>query len=270
MIPNTFTISLATQEYINNTYTLQHYSDMGIKYVSSDGNIKITYSDNINNFLGGRWRMSKNSSPYTLYYANSNITETIPTSAWLSIDGDVFDGVFGDIINTSPTPTPTITPTLTPTTPVVTPTPTGTNVYVEPISQMPRNQLTETVVVYARPTITHISNLSLQPMTSYAVLVTGYSMQYTTSVFLSSNNNSLNEQPYNSWAGYDPIHGAKTTFEIVSENELIVTTPPLSSGTVLDIIIANPAGYGNIDPSYINKSVNWTDGNLQHQFITVE
>lgn len=269
MIPDTFTITQSTQEYLNNVYTLEHHSDVGIKYTSTDKEVKITYSKNINNFLGGRWRMARNSSPYTLYYANSNISESVPVSAWISIDGDVFDGKFDDLTSITPTPTPSVTPTQTP--PVPSPTPTATaNVYVEPVSEMPHNQLTETVVIYARPTITHVSNLSLQPMTSYAILITGYSMQYTTSVFLSSNNNSLNEQIYNSWSGYNPIAGSKTTFEVISENELIINTPPLSSGTVIDVVIANPAGYGKIDPEYINKSANWTDGNLQHQLITVE
>lgn len=270
MIPEEFTISLASREYLNNNFKLIHHSDVGIKYRSVDNQVKITYSRNINNFLGGRWRMSKNTSPYTLYYANSNISDTVPTSGWISIDGDSFNGVFNDIINISPTPTPTLTSTPTPTpTLVYKTTPTPTNLYVDtPV--LPHNELTETMVVYARPTITHVSNLSIKPGLSYAILITGFSMQYTTSVFLSSNNNTLDEQLYDSWPDYRSINGAKTTYDIISENELIVNTPPLSSGTVIDIIISNPAGYGQIDPEYINKSTNWTDGNLQHQLITVE
>lgn len=267
MIPFTFTITSSSQEYLNDVYTIQHHSDVGIKYTSSDNQVKITYSKNINNFLGGRWRMAKNASPYTLYYANSNTTDSVPTSGWISIEGDSFDGIFSELIVSSPTPTPTLTITPTPTVPIPTSTPLPTNVYVD---TLPRNDLTETIVIHARPTITHVSNLSLQPGLPYAILITGYSMQYTTSVFLSSNNNSLNEQPHADWPDYSSFHGTKTTHEIISENELIVNTPPLSSGTVIDVIIANTAGYGKINPEYINKSINWTDGNLQHQLITVE
>ena len=269
MIPDTFTISLASQEYLNNTFKLRHHSEIGIKYTSNDDQVKITYSKNINNFLGGRWRMSKNMSPYTLYYANGSVSETVPTSGWISIEGDVFSGVFSDMINISPTPTPTLTVTPTPTIHIPTPTPSPTNVYVD-ASSLPHNELTETIIVHARPTITHVSNLSIKPNLSYAILITGFSMQYTTSVFLSSNNNTLDEQMYDLWSGYSAIHATKTTYEVISENELIVNTPPLSSGTIIDVIVANPAGYGQIDPEYVNKSTNWTDDNLQHQLITVE
>ena len=111
MIPNTFKITQAEQLYINTIYNLDHYSDIGIKYTSTDKQVKITYSKNINNFLGGRWRMSKNTSPYTLYYANSGTSETIPTSGWISITGDSFTGVFNDVVNITPTPSLTLSPT---------------------------------------------------------------------------------------------------------------------------------------------------------------
>ena len=63
------------EDFLDGTYDLEHHSDIGVKYSSIAG-YKITYSDRITNFAGGCWRIAKDSSPYTLYYANSSRVET--------------------------------------------------------------------------------------------------------------------------------------------------------------------------------------------------
>lgn len=276
-----------SDNHLYGEYSLEHYSDIGIKYVSLSGDVKITYSDRIINIVSGRWRMAKNSSPYTLYYANSATTEDIPVSGWINIDNKLFTG--GVIINQTPVPTPTPsavalsgipTPTPSTTPPVPTPTPSPTIMTDSEYTTLVQaqsggfatNELTETTVVRGRPTITHLSHNYIQPNSKYSVLVTGYSLNHTTNVYLSSNTD-LFEHKYiqtHTDAAYPPISAYETTFTIVSENELIVNIPAVEKTGMIDVILTNPAGYGKLTPTYIPISSNWNDDNLQPYIITVE
>lgn len=262
-----FDIQLSSREFLNSTYDIKYESLKSIIYESSD--IKITYNNNVQNFLGGKWRLAKKEAPYTLYYAHSGVEPTLPLSGWHDIEMNRFDGVFTILVIDYPTPTPSLTITPTPT-PTLTLTPTTSvdviDIYVAPLSH---NELTETVVVYARPTITHVTPSVVSPDDVYRVLLTGYSMQYTTSVFLSSGTQSMGESVYNSWVGYSPISGVKIDYEVISENEIIVTIPVIGVETDVDIIIANTAGYGKLTPTYDNVSAKWSSENLQHQLISV-
>ena len=106
----------------------------------------------------------------------------------------------------------------------------------------------------------------------YAVLVTGYSLQYTTNVYLSSNVDIFDHKLIDTHNDdeYPPISACETTFDIVSENEIIVNIPAVYNTGMIDIIISNPAGYGKLTPVYEPISTAWTDDNLQPYIITVD
>ena len=134
------------------------------------------------------------------------------------------------------------------------------------------NELTETVKVYGRPTVTFLSHNSITVGSKYAVLVTGYSLQYTTNVYLSSNTDMFEHKLIDSHNDdeYPPISACETTFDTVSENEIIVNIPPVYKTGMIDIIISNPAGYGKLTPVYTPTSINWSEENLQPYIITVD
>ena len=277
----------AEDSHLHGEYTLEHYSDIGVKYVSLSGDVKVTYSSKIVNIVEGRWRMAKNTSPYTLYYANPSTTESVPVSGWINIDDELFAGsvIIHQPVEPTPTPTPSLSalsgiPTPTPSAPIPTPTPTPTvftsDEYDALIDaqtgKMLTNELTETTTVRAQPTVTHLSHNYIMTGSKYSVLVTGYSLNYTTNVYLSSNVDMFPHtyiQTHDD-AEYPPISAAETTYTVVSENELIVNIPAVDKTGMIDIIVSNPAGYGKLTPTYIPISSNWTEDNLQPYIITVE
>jgi hypothetical protein len=173
------------------------------------------------------------------------------------------------------TPTPTTSTYInnpTPTFPLTTPTSTPVVNHDNLRGDLPHNRLTETIKVYARPTITHISHLHIPQMTSYDIMITGYSMNYTTSVYLSSNYNNIQSEyidVYND-IRYPAISACEAQFKIISENELIITIPPVSGSCLIDVIIMNPAGYGSIQPTYDIDSNVWSEYNLQHGLINIK
>lgn len=254
------------------TYTLDHDSDIGVKYKSINGT-KITYSSKITNFLGGSWRVAKDSSPYTLYYANPSRSDSIPLTGWRNIDMVSFTGT----VQTNPcsgasVPVESMTPSVTPSvTPSITPsvTPSATIPYVG--LNHTHNKYTETCKVFARATVNHVSHLNLKTGKDYAVLLTGYSLNYTTAVYLSSNNDAYDMEfhdPVQS-SEYPPFSGMKINFSNISENELIVSIPKSNIPTTLDLIIVNPAGYGKLTPEYQPISTEWLEYNLQHSDIDI-
>lgn len=259
--------------YLDGTYDLKHHSSMGVKY-ASDNDVKITYSDKITNFVGGRWRIAKNSSPYTLYYANPSQVETVPLTGWISIAQDKYtgsitlsscEGDYNPVI--SPSPTPSFTPSPTP---LPTPTPTPT-ISMDVGLNNTHNELTEYVIVKGIPTVNYVSHLTLKTDTEYSVLLTGYSMNYTTNVYLSCNNDAYpltSITPPNS-KQFDNFMGMKIEFDVVSENELIIRIPKASKPTILDVVITNPAGYGKLTPTYEPISTEWLEHNLQHSTISI-
>lgn len=290
MIINTFSISGDDPEEFNlyDSYNLEHYSEIGIKFTSSNG-IKITYSDRVVNYVNGRWRMALNESPFTSYYVNPSTSDSLPVSGWVNIDGDPFTGVFSitsvdeDLVIVDPdnviiTPQDT---TSTSTSSVDQETPTSVEESQEQIfvpvldvesSNMYSNELTETVIVYGRPTVTFLSHNTIITGSKYAVLVTGYSLNHTTNVYLSSNADLFPQQLINTHndAEYPPISAHETSFDVVTENELIVNIPAVYRPGMIDIVISNPAGYGKLTPLYEPTSDNWTEENLQPYIITVD
>lgn len=287
MTTNTFNISGDSVDDVRlyNDYILEHQSEMGVKYVSLDSEIKITYSDRITNFVNGCWRMALNKSPFTSYYANPSTQDNLPTSGWVNIDGDPFLGVFSVdvepvVIENVETTNTTISSenlsgavqisvesddSSTPTTQVFAP------VIDDPVG-LYTNELTETVVVYGRPTVTFLSHNNITTGSKYAVLVTGYSLQYTTNVYLSSNADLFEQETISTHDDpeYPPISAHETDFDIITENELIVNIPAVYSPGMIDIVISNPAGYGKLTPVYTSTSNNWTEENLQPYIITVD
>ena len=286
----------ASDSHLYGDYSLEHYSDIGVKYVSLSGDVKITYSDRIVNIVSGRWRMAKNTTPYTLYYANPSTMESVPVSGWINIDNELFAG--GVVINQPPpVPTPTPSPPLSalsgaplsgdplsgaPLSGVPTPTPTPTptvltsdeydDLIAAQTGSMLSNELTETAIVRARPTVTHLSHNYITTGSKYSILITGYSLNYTTNVYLSSNVDMFPHTYIQTHTDTDfpPISAVETTYTIVSENELVVNIPAVDKTGMIDIIISNPAGYGKLTPTYIPISSNWTEDNLQPYIITVE
>lgn len=258
-------------DVVTGSYTLEHQSSIGVKYESDNG-AKITYSDKISNFLGGAWRMAKDSSPYTLYYANRSRSESVPLTGWENIDGVKYHG---DILTqpctgVAPDPsvavsmTPSVTPSITPTvTPSSTPIPVGLN--------NTHNALTEVCTVFARATINHVSHLNLKTSTDYTILLTGYSLNYTTSVYISCNNDAYDMQLHDLYDSteYPPFSGVPVDYTVISENELIVNIPSSEINTTIDIIVANPAGYGKLTPEYEPVSTEWLEHNLQHSTIDI-
>ena len=285
MITESFAISgiETDQSHLYNTYNLEHHSDVGTKYVSTNDKIKITHSDKIINYVQGSWRMALNESPFTSYYVNPSRSEELPVSGWVDINDNEFTGVFNTTLtpvvsssltpSVSITPTPTPTPTPSPSIPVTTP---PVQIFAPTIQDsgdgMYSNDLTETVVVYGRPTITFLSHNNILMGSKYAVLVTGYSMQYTTNTYLSSNVDMFEHKLIDTHndSEYPPISACETSFDIISENEIIVNIPAVSKTGMIDIIISNPAGYGKLTPVYEPISTAWTEENLQPYVITVD
>ena len=76
------------------TYTVEHKSSIGVKYVNQDKTVKITYSSKINNIVSGHWRWALNSSPYTLLYANPSNIACMPRYGWVDLDRNTFTGTF--------------------------------------------------------------------------------------------------------------------------------------------------------------------------------
>ena len=259
--------------FLTGQYTLEHESEIGLKYVNESRDTKITYSDRVTNFMGGSWRIAKNLSPYTLYFANASRLSTPPVSGWMSIDSEPLSASV-DVITTppltasTPTPTPTPSPSTTIPSPTPTPTPTPTPSYERGLYQ---NELTETNNVYAWPTVNYVSHIDLDSNTGYNVLITGYSMIYTTNVFLSCNNDALDMTtitPVND-KQFASFQGVEIEFSIVSDNEIIITIPPISKACELDVIIHNPAGYGKLTPKYKLSNTEWTVDNIQHSTIEI-
>lgn len=259
------------EDFLDGTYDLEHHSDIGVKYSSIAG-YKITYSDRITNFAGGCWRIAKDSSPYTLYYANSSRVETLPLTGWVSIESDDYTGVvtlsacngdFEPIMSVTPTPTPSTTPAPTPT-----PTPTPSVSHASGLKYT-HNELTEYVVVKGVPTINYVSHLNIKPDDSYNILLTGYSLNYTTSVYLSCNNDSypMSEVQSPNPAQFTNFMGYKIDYSVVSENELIISIPASQVESIIDIIVVTPAGYGKLNPTYQPVSTEWVHDNLQHSTI---
>ena len=292
MITDSFSISGSdpNESHLYGVYSVEHYSDIGIKYVSADNNTKITYSDRIVNIVSGRWRMALDESPFTLYYANPALTETLPLTGWVNIDEQIFTGYISetpplsttetieDVTTETPTITSTETPAITsvetqpepvPETPPVVETP--TMVETSEYTGLYSNELTEVKCVYGRPTITTISHADILTGSRYAILLTGYSLNHTTNVYLSSNADMFPHESIDTHQDekYPPISAHETTFDIVSENELIVNIPAVYKTGMIDVIVSNPAGYGKLNPTYIPISDNWTEDNLQPYIITV-
>lgn len=274
MIIDQFNItgSDTSQSNLYSVYTLEHHSDIGIKYVSSDDDVKITYSDRIVNFVSGRWRMSLNQSPYTLLYANPSTSDNIPMSGWVDVNLEPFTGDIQEytpdttVDSTSATPTSAddVDTTQQSSSSV---TLSGDTEYVGLYS----NMLTETKCVYGRPTITTLSHNEILTGSRYAVLLTGYSFDHTTNAYLSSNTDLFPHTYVDSHQDeqYPPISAFETTFDIVSENELIINIPAVYKTGMIDIIVSNPAGYGKLNPTYVPVSTNWSEENLQPYIITV-
>jgi hypothetical protein len=292
MTIDTFSISgdNPAEAQLYKLYNLVHHSDVGIKYQSSDSEIKITYSDRIVNYASGRWRMSLNRSPFTSYYVNSSTTDNLPLTGWIDINGD---SLTGKVCLPSPGETYTVTQqpsaqevvyeneTASDTTLAVSvsddyTTPTEGQIFIPSVesddSTMYSNELTETVKVYARPTVTFLSHNNIITGNKYTVLVTGYSLQYTTNVYLSSNADLFPHKLIDTHNDpeYPPISACETSFDIVTENELIVNIPAVFKPGMIDIVISNPAGYGKLTPVYTPTSNNWTEENLQPYIITVD
>ena len=264
----------ASHSHLIGLYTLEHESEIGLKYVLGD--VKITYSDRITNFAGGQWRWAKNSSPYTLYYANSATGDTVPTDDWINIEESLFTGNVDTSSDCSsqvtPTPTPSsgAIPTPTPSvTPTVTPTPTNSETLADVVDVI-RNDLTELVQVRGKPTITHIGREEIPTNTECDILLTGYSLHYTTSVHLSSNEPNISYDLIDKYDDpeFPAFRGIPISFTILSENELQISVPAMSAECDIDIIISNIAGYGTLGPQYGNNQ-EWTDYNLQHTLIHV-
>lgn len=79
---------------ITGTYTIEHKSSIGVKYVNHDKTVKITYSTKINNIVNGHWRWALNTTPYTLFYANPSTQSCMPRYGWVSVSGNTFTGSF--------------------------------------------------------------------------------------------------------------------------------------------------------------------------------
>ena len=258
-------------DFLNGTYDLEHHSEVGVKYSSSTG-YKITYSNKITNFAGGCWRVAKDYSPYTLYYANPSRMDTLPLTGWISIDNDIYtgvvtlsgcDGEFDPILSSTPSPTPSPTPV-----PSLTPTPTPSVSYTSGLNHT-HNELTEHVIVKGVPTINYVSNLNIKPDVPYNILLTGYSLNYTTSVYLSCNNDAYTMSDVQSPnpSQFPSFRGFKIDYSIVSENELIISIPVGRSDAIIDIVVVTPAGYGSLNPTYQPVSTSWVHDNLQHSTI---
>lgn len=256
---------------VSGTYTLEHESDLGVKYTSVQGT-KITYSDKITNFLGGSWRIAKDSSPYTLYYGNASRSETVPLTGWQNLDLIDFDGIIFNTPCGGPAITPSVSPSITPSaTPAITPSVTPSATLPDVGLNNTHNALTEVKKVFGRPTINYVSHLNLKSHTDYSILLTGYSLNYTTNVYLSCNDDAYDMTLYDAYdtTEYPPFSGKEINFTNISENELVVMIPKSSKPTTIDIIVANPAGYGKLSPEYEPISTEWMEYNIQHSTIDI-
>lgn len=302
-------VSSENDQHLAGQYDMVHKSSIGTKYLNAAKDIKITYSTKVNNFLNGKWRWAKNSSPYTLYYANSNTTSCVPTNNWLSFEGDVFVGTLSepgltieyDVYRRCTfelTPTPTLSPTPTPTPTLqlpydvyrrcdiqLPPTPLPTPFPV-PVDELPpydppagiiRHELTERVWVKAVPTVTWLSRHSIQSInTPKKVTLYGYSINHTDQVFLSGSQDVVGEHQLVDMFSHIPSLSADfpsfygVPIDFVIKNE-----------NVIDIYIPALHGAGTVDIIIQNRagysSLNppyvfsqWSDYNLQNYLISVE
>lgn len=219
------------ENFLSGTYTIAHKSSVGVKYINKESNIKITYSTKVNNIVGGHWRWSNNTPPYTLYYANPSKIACIPKFDWTDLSQDTFTGsivndhdvtyevyqpsqVPGEIFDVyqkcstydvyqrciiSPIVTPTVTVTLPVQTPIPTPSPTPTTepIYVTiPVapSGIIRNELTEHMWVKAVPTITFSSRVSVdKQFTPKKITLHGLSMNHTDSIYITGDQDVFSE-----------------------------------------------------------------------------
>lgn len=274
-------------EHLTGQYIIVHKSSVGVKYEHVSKDVKITFSHNINNIFNGHWRWAKNSSPYTLYYANPSTATCVPSIEWKDINNSIFTGqiVSSDslvydfnvykrcAISVTPTPTPTPEPT------IITPTPTPV-IHITPSvpSGIIRNDMTEHVWVKGKPTISYIKPVDIPVNTSRKITVHGLSLQYTTKVYLSAGVGVLG-QPGDTIdifsdipslsADFPGFTGIPVEFTIHSDNIVDIHLPLLIGTGSADLIILNPAGYDRLNPTYdgIEK---WTDYNLQNRVITIE
>jgi hypothetical protein len=283
-------------------YDIVHKSSIGIKYENSLTGAKITYSTKINNILNGHWRWSKDSPPYTLYYASSSTDACVPTTGWYNLFNSEFTGsitslnvsIEYDIYQKCSIPTAEydiykrcdfiITPTPTPTiTPVPTPSPTPvihlpiTDTFSPPPGII-RNELTERVWVKAKPTISYSDKLNVYPGKQNTITLYGLSFNYTSMVYLSGS--SISNHPDNISvdifsgipslsADFPGFFGMPITYYIIDENIVTVNIPEAVAPGEVDIIILNAAGYESMNPVYTGIN-SWTDYNLQNRIITIE
>jgi hypothetical protein len=263
-----------SSKFVDGDYVLDHDSSIGIKY-SSTADVKMTYSDSVINHIGGSWKISRDSRPYTLHYVNASRERVVPLSGWVTSTGASYLGVIDvkqclDVSTSLSAPVDTQPVSLV-STPTPTPTPTLTLDVSSSGLNHTHNDLTENTIVRAIPTVTHVSQLKLRTGFEYNVLLTGYSMNYTTSAYLSCNNSAYvmtDITPANS-DQYDNFLGHEIQFDIISENQIIITIPSTDVQTTIDIILMNPAGYGKLTPTYNPVSTEWTDHNLQHSTISI-
>lgn len=206
------------ENYLSGVYTVAHKSSVGVKYVNTENNIKITYSTRVNNIVGGHWRWANNVSPYTLYYANPSTDACIPKTGWVDISQNTFTGNISNDENvvydvyqpckvydvyrkcesydvyqkciSVPEITPTVTVELPVQTPIPTPsaTPVQSPMYVT-IPEAPagiiRNEQTELTWVKAVPTITYASRGKLnRQYTPKKIKLFGLSMSNTDRIYM--------------------------------------------------------------------------------------
>lgn len=280
---STFTVqsTQSDHQHLTGDYELEHSSTIGYKYVNRVKQTKITYSTRVNNIVDGHWRWALNKPPYTLFYANSSVSECVPTDDWVSYDGTLFTGVVDINENlktydvyikcTVNTPTPTPAPTST-AVPEITSTPAPVS---DPVGIL-RNELTEITWVKAVPTITYTETDQVyKQYTPVDVTLHGLSLNHTLQVYVSAADQMLTgAQPVDMFthikslsADFPGFTAVEVPFQVIDENTLTFTLPQINQPGQIDVIILNRAGYNTLTPTYTTD--NWTDYNLQNKLITI-
>tara|TARA_B100001123_G_C15268617_1_gene1009386 strand:- start:81 stop:1025 length:945 start_codon:yes stop_codon:yes gene_type:complete len=292
-----------SHDHITGRYKVVHKSTIGVKYEHIEKDVKITFSTKINNIFNGHWRWSKNSRPYTLYYANPSTDNCIPGDSWKNIDEMEFTGQVAPSTTTPQQASESTSSTSEETNSTVYQqwSLAGTvqqecdiyNVYKKCVIHIQeeetfvyyvdvppgiiRNELTEKIWVKAKPTITYANPVSIPVNTPRTVTIYGLSLNYTDMIYLSAGDNIIESGtevvdifssiPSLS-ADFPGFTGLPLTYNIESENIVKVDIPSIVNQGTADIIILNTAGYGKLTPTYTTSE--WTEYNLQNKVIVIE
>ena len=293
----TVTTSSPQETHVTGVYQVQHESSIGVKYINAHKDVKITYSTRVNNIHDGHWRWSKNSPPYTLYYANPSKDPCVPSTGWLDVDSVTFTGEVStpaddvdvmfnvyrpcEIVFDVYKPCEIVFDVYKPCVSMETPELPPQQFPEIPIPDAPpgiiRHELTEHMWVRAKPTISHVTPTTARVGAARDVKISGLSLQHTTSVYVSGSENTIgmalssvdmfSHIPSLS-AEFPGFSGIPVTYVIQSDNTMTVTLPSTVDSGVLDVIILNKAGYDQMKPTYQNYT-QWSDYNLQNKIITI-